>query len=182
MKKKKLTHNGSDESWFVGNMTLLRRQLHRVFNISPQHLTRSQTYRRLTFSVATMASKKDFIQVADDGLNSRKLAYVRVTPNLNVERRPTVVFFHGLFSSMTGGKAVMLERLAHQLDFPFVRFDFTACGGWRNQYWQLNRIFHVKFRINGRGYFRWIDWRSSKCVNDGMEKRCAGHHWSIDGG
>ena len=80
-----------------------------------------------------MTSKKDFIQVADDGFDSRKLAYVRVIPNLNVERRPTVVFFHGLFSSMTGGKAVMLESLAHQLDFPFVRFDFTACGGLRNQ-------------------------------------------------
>ena len=75
-----------------------------------------------------MTTTKGLIEVGDDGIDLRKIAYVKVTPNANTQGRPTVVFLHGLFSSMTGGKAVMLEKLAQRLDFPYVRFDFTACG------------------------------------------------------
>lgn len=91
-----------------------------------------------------MSSQAGFLEVSDAVGHDRRIAYVKVDPQVNAARRPTVVFFHGLFSSMAGGKAVMLERLALQLDFPFVRFDFTACGessgdpkevsmtGWKN--------------------------------------------------
>ena len=85
---------------------------------------------------AGMTTTKGLIEVGDDGIDLRKIAYVKVTPNANTQGRPTVVFLHGLFSSMTGGKAVMLEKLAQRLDFPYVRFDFTACGS-KNQCLQL---------------------------------------------
>lgn len=78
-----------------------------------------------------MTSAKGFIDVSDSGIpgsDSRQLAYVKTIPVANSKNLPTVVFFHGMFSSMAGGKAVMLEKLAQKLDFPFVRFDFTACG------------------------------------------------------
>jgi len=75
-----------------------------------------------------MTSSKGFLDVSDGESDSRQLAYVKTIPISNPKNLPTVVFFHGLFSNMAGGKAVMLEELARQLDFPFVRFDFTACG------------------------------------------------------
>jgi len=75
-----------------------------------------------------MSTQGGSLDVSGDGVPDRRIAYVKVNPKENKARRPTVVFLHGLFSSMAGGKAIMLEELALKLDFPFVRFDFTACG------------------------------------------------------
>jgi len=75
-----------------------------------------------------MTTTEGYLDVSDGQLDSRQLAYVKTHPTLNSRNLPTVVFFHGLFSSMAGGKAVMLQQLAQKLDFPFIRFDFTACG------------------------------------------------------